>query len=290
VKRPLANVIRVLVSVAALALLLYAVGLFIRAYRWWSLIRALDPAVSYLRLVGLYFVGQFFSIFLPSAIGGDAVRALELTQDTDSSAAVGTVLLDRMTGLLALFAMGLAALPFYAAQLGAVLTAVMAAVMVGGLAVGVLVLEARFLRRVTQRLPQALSLAGEGQVARVYAAVTGCGWPAVGRALGVSFVYNVVNVFIFWLCGRSLGAGLGLGYLFAAAPLVGVAGLVPSLGGWGVREIVSTAVLSPAGTGANVAAAMGMAVGLVSLGVGLVGGVLYLFGAVGGLVRDRDDR
>ena len=30
-------------------------------------------------------------------------RALELTQDTDSSAAIGTVLLDRMSGLMVLF-------------------------------------------------------------------------------------------------------------------------------------------------------------------------------------------
>jgi uncharacterized membrane protein YbhN (UPF0104 family) len=310
VKHSWVNLVRLIVSAAALALLfatisleetlsalrqadlryllaalaLYSAGLFVRSWRWWILIRELDPSVAYRRLVRLYYIGQFFSIFLPSAIGGDAVRALELTQDTDSSAAVGTVLLDRLTGLIVLFAVGLAALPFEAARLDSLLLIVLGGVMAGGLVVGALILEAGLLRRITRRLPGALSLSGEGTLARVYAAVTGCGWPAVRTALVVSLGYNVVNVVIFWLCAQAVGAGLGLGYLLAVTPLVGVAGLLPSIGGWGVRELVSTAVFSPAGTGPNVAAAIGVAVGLVALGAGLVGGALYLFGAARGLL------
>jgi uncharacterized membrane protein YbhN (UPF0104 family) len=312
-KRRWLNILRVLVSAGALgflfwkiglgetlaalrqadlsyllaAFLLFVLSLGIRAYRWLVLIRGLDPRVPFGRLLRLYFVGQFFNTFLPSAFGGDVVRALELTQDTDTSAAIGTVLLDRMTGLLVLFVMGLAALPFHAARMEPWLIGVLIGVAGGGLAVGALVLEGRLLRRLTEWLPAGLSLAGHGPLAKVYAAVTGCGWRAVMGAFGVSVAFNLVNVAINWLCGQAVGVGAGLGYFFAVTPLIAVSGLVPSIGGWGVRETVTTALFAPTGAGANVAAALGMAVGLVTLATGLVGGCVYLVEGIRQMVAGR---
>jgi uncharacterized membrane protein YbhN (UPF0104 family) len=312
-KRSWMNVIRVLISAGALAFLFWKIGLgetlavlrradlryllaafllfvlslVIRACRWLVLLRSLDPGISFGRLLRLYFVGQFFSSFLPTQFGGDVVRALELTQDTNSSAAVGTVLLDRMTGLLVLLAMGLVVLPFHAARMEPWLVGLLLGVTVGGLVVGALVLEGRFLRRLTGRLPAAVSLAGHGPLAKVYAAVTGCGSRAVLSAFGISVVFNVVNVFINWLCGQAVGAGIGLGYFFAVTPLLSVSGFIPSVGGWGVREMVSTAIFASTGTGANVSAALGVALGGVSLGAGLVGGLLYGLGGLRGLRARR---
>ena len=310
-KKSWMNVLRILISVGALAFLfwkiglgetlvvlrradlryllaafvLYVLSLVIRAYRWLVLLRSLDPRVPFGHLVRLYFVGQFFSSFLPSQFGGDVVRALELTQDTDSSAAVGTVLLDRMTGLLSLFAMGLAVLPFHAARMEPWLAWSLCGVTGGGLIAGALVLEGRLLRRLTGRLPAALSLAGQGSLAKIYAAVTGCGWRAVLGALGVSVVFNVVNVIINWLCGQAVGTGISLGYFFAVTPLLSLSGLIPSIGGWGVREAVSTAIFAPAGTSANVSAALGVSLGGVTLAAGLVGGILYGIAGLRGLRR-----
>ncbi|MDY6878030.1 MAG: lysylphosphatidylglycerol synthase transmembrane domain-containing protein [Chloroflexota bacterium] len=307
------NVLRVLVSVGALsflfwkiglgetlavlrqsdlryllaAFLLYVLSLAIRAVRWFVLLRGLDPTVPFGRLLRLYFVGAFFNTFLPTVFGGDVVRALELTQDTDSAAAIGTVLLDRMTGLLMLFVMGLAVLPFHAARMEPWLVWLLLAVAGGGLVVGGLVLEGRFLRRLTRRLPAALSLAGQGQLAGVYAAVTGCGGRAVLSAFGISVVFNVVNVVINWLCGQALGAGIGLGYFFAVTPLLSVSGLIPSIGGWGVREAVSTAVFAPAGAGASVSLALGMSLNGVALAAGLIGGVVYGIEGLRGLRKQE---
>jgi len=257
------------------AFLLFVLSLTIRAYRWLVLLRSLDPNVPFGRLLRLYFVGAFFNAFLPTTYGGDVVRALELTQHTNPPAAVGTVLLDRLTGLLVLFAMGLAVLPFYAARMEPWLVGLLLAVAGGGLIAGALVLEGRFLRRLTGRLPAVLSLTGQGQLARVYTAVTGCGWRAVLSAFGVSVVFNVVNVVINWLCGQAVGAGIGLGYFFAVTLLLSVSGLIPSVGGWGVREAVSTVVFAPTGAGANVSAALGASLGGITLAAGLVGGALY---------------
>jgi len=300
-KRQLANVLRVLISVGGLtflflttdlrdilaelgqadlrflglAFLLFVLSLVIRAYRWFVLVRRLDPGVPFGRLLRLYFIGQFFSSFLPTGYGGDVVRALELTQDTDSSAAIGTVLLDRMTGLLVNFGIGLIVLPFTLARLEPWLAWLLVVVAGGGVVAGVLVLEGRLLRQVTGWLPARLSLAGEGTLAKIYAAITGCGWRAVLGALAVSVVFNVLNVVINWLCGKALDIGVSLGYFFVVTPLLSVATLIPSIAGWGIREPVSQALFAPTGTPGETSAALGASIGLVTLATGLVGGVVY---------------
>lgn len=203
------------------------------------------------------------------------MRALELTEDTDASAAVGTVLLDRMNGLLILLVMGLAALPFVAAQMERWLLLLLVGVAGTGLVIGFLVLEGRVLRRLTKRLPKAVSLSGQGALAQIYAAVTGCGRQAVSRASLVSVGFNLVNIVINWLCGRAVGMDIGLGYYFAATPILSVSGMIPSIGGWGVREAVSTALFSPVSVDETVAVALGVALNGVTLATGLVGGMIY---------------
>lgn len=265
------------------AFLLFVLSLVIRAYRWSVLLRGLGVRVPFARLTRLYFVGQFFSSFLPTQFGGDVMRALELTEDTDTSAAVGTVLLDRMMGLLTLFVIGLGALPFVAPKMERWLVWLILGVTGGGILVGALVLEGRLLRRLTGWLPSALSLAGQGSLAKVYAAVTGSGRRALSKAMGVSLVFNIMNIFINWCCGQAVGVGIGLGAFFATTPILSISGLIPSVGGWGVREAVSTALFTPFGADETVAVALGLALSGVTLAAGLVGGIVYGIGSLQGL-------
>jgi uncharacterized membrane protein YbhN (UPF0104 family) len=254
---------------------LFILSLVIRTWRWFVLLQGLDPTVPFGRLLRLYFVGQFFSQFLPSGFGGDVVRALELTQDTESSSAIGTVLLDRMTGLLINFAIGLIVLPFVAATLEPWLLAAILVVAGGGLIAGGLILEGRLLQRLTAWLPAKLSLTGQGPLAKIYAAITGCGWRAVLRALGVSVIFNILNVVINWLCGQALGIQVNLAYFFVVTPLLSVSMLVPSIGGWGIRENVSRALFAPTGAADETAIALGTSIGLITLAAGLVGGIVH---------------
>lgn len=270
------------------AFLLFVISLVIRTCRWFVLLRGLALGVPFGRLVHLYFVGAFFNAFLPTGFGGDVVRALELSGDTNTSAAVGTVLLDRMSGLLVLFAMGLIALPFTFTRLEPWLAGLLVGIAGGGLLAGALVLEGRFLRRVTSRLPSVFSLRGAGFLAQVYAAVTGCGRRAVLEALGVSLVFNVVNVLINWLCGLAVGIPQGPGFYFIVTPLISVTLLVPvSISGLGVRDWVAVALFGSVGVDANTAAAMSLSIYLVSAAAGLVGGMLYGIEGLRGL-RERE--
>ena len=95
------------------AMMLMILGTALRAVRWQVLLQAVDMTVPLKRLVYLYFVGAFFNIFLPTGLGGDAVKMAELARSTRRAPeAIGTTLVDRATGLWVLFVLALLALPF----------------------------------------------------------------------------------------------------------------------------------------------------------------------------------
>jgi len=95
-----------------LAFALINASMVVRAYRWQLLLVALHASVRLGRLVELYFVAGFFNSVLPSGLAGDVVRVVEAAQDVPTDVAAGTVIVDRLTGLLALFALALVALPW----------------------------------------------------------------------------------------------------------------------------------------------------------------------------------
>ena len=272
-----------------LALGLFAVSLVIRAERWAVLLRAQGMRVPFARLVYLYFVGSLFNSFLPSGYGGDVVRAMELSQDATTPAAVGTVFVDRLTGLMVLLAMGLVALPFGASLLVPWLVWALVVIGGGGLVAGALLLEGRLLRRATSWLPERFSLAGSGFLGRVYAAVTGCGRAAIARALAISLIFNVINVTMNLLCGRAVGIEVEPGYFFITAPLIALAGVVPiSVGGVGVRDWVVVALFDPVGVGSNTAVAMSLAIYALSAAAGLIPGLAYLLRGAKGIAQAPD--
>ncbi len=270
------------------AWLLFLSGIVVRVFRWRALLLGLGLRLSIWRLLKLYLIGGFFNAFLPSGFGGDVVRVLELGHDAeDSAAAFGTVLVDRMTGILSLLALGLGVLPF-ARDLTPWLRGLFVAVAGGGLIAGGLVLQGTWLRRITGWLPGKLSLVGEGKLAQVYAAVTGCGSRAIWSALLISTVFNLLNIMVHWLCARAVGIALGLDFYFVLVPLLSLTLLVPiSVGGLGARDWVAQLLVPPSVPEAQIAAWTLLIWGVTAL-AGLVGGLLYLWQGVSGLAKDSE--
>ncbi len=87
-------------------------------WRWHKLVRALDLPFRLHDAVRLGFTGLFFGIFLPGAVGGDLMKAAFLAREqTRRSAAVASVLVDRIVGLAGLFGLVVIAgwlLPWFA--------------------------------------------------------------------------------------------------------------------------------------------------------------------------------
>ena len=258
--------------------LLVNAGLVVRAYRWSILLRGLGVDIGFPRLVSLYFVGNFFNAFLPTSFGGDVMRIVEVTRDIPAGLATGTVILDRLTGLLMLFVMALAALPFRPETFPRSVLQLIIAVSIAGLVGGGLLLEGTLVRRFGRWLPSKLSPVGDGPVARVLHAVTAVGWHYLGGAFVVSLVFNTILAVWWWSAGRALAfSGVPFSYYLLVIPILSISLLIPSIGGLGPREYVAQTLFAGAGLLPGEAVALSLLVFLLQRLSGLIGGPLYLW-------------
>ncbi|MBI3766901.1 MAG: flippase-like domain-containing protein [Deltaproteobacteria bacterium] len=92
------------------ALILYALGQVMSAYRWRLIGLSVGLVDSFANYVRYYFIGMFFIFFGPSTLGGDLVRSLYLAERVGSRArAFNSVLFDRLSGVVVLVAVGASA-------------------------------------------------------------------------------------------------------------------------------------------------------------------------------------
>ena len=271
-----------------LAFGLCVLGTALRAYRWQALLVGLGLHVPIGRLIKLYFVGTFFNTFLPSGFGGDVVRVIELAQDSHRAhEATGTVLVDRLTGILVLLAMALLAMPFSLNLISPALAAAIAALAVGGLVGGWLLFQQRLLGRVIGLIPEGLPFGAKRQVEKLYAAVAGSGSRAMGQALGISLAFNVLLIFLNYSIARSVGVDVSLSYFFLFVPPTSLALMVPSVGGLGAREWAYTELWPKIGVGAAEAGAMSLLNYAVNAATGLIGAAIYVSDSLQTMIRQR---
>jgi len=224
---------------AAIAVNLVTVPMM--AWRWQILLRAKRIHMPIGWLTRTYFVSLFAGQFLPAAIGGDAVRAVELGRRThDAPEAVASVLIDRLVGLVSLVVLALAAV--IAGGGSARRPGVIAAEAAFGAAAGValaLIFSSR-LRGVVARALEPRSdghrlAAGE----RFYDALhTYRGHSRTLALVGaLALVVQLARVGVIWLLTKALGLDVPDSVILLTGPVVFASLALPvSLNGIGVRE------------------------------------------------------
>lgn len=90
-------------SIVILGFVVFFLQVLMFSFRW-QLFVSLVTKVPLLKIFKLNLVGYFFNYFIPGGVGGDIVKALELSKDksTTRSEALSTVLSDRIFGLFAM--------------------------------------------------------------------------------------------------------------------------------------------------------------------------------------------
>lgn len=264
-----------LVWVAA-GLFLIGASLVLRAWRWKVILRGAGSEIRFGRLVELYFVGNFFNAFFPSGFGGDIVRAAEAAQDVPASVATGTVILDRLTGLMALFAMALAVLPFRPAGFPQSLSLLILAVCSVGLVAGMVFMDGRLARQVIGRLPPRLQGLGGGFLEQLAAAIDTCSWRALAGAFALSLVFNLMQVGWWQAAGLALGIFLPFSFYLLIVPIMSLLLLLPSIGGLGVREVAAPYLFAGVGVVPEAAVAVSLLVFLMERLASLLGAPVYI--------------
>ncbi len=259
-----------------IAFILVNSSLVVRAYRWQILLLGLQAKVQFSRLVELYFSANFFNSVLPSGLTGDVLRAVEVAQDVPGNVAAGTVIVDRATGLMALFILALLSLPFRPSNFPAFWLVQIVAICVLGLVGGFIVLQGSLVRKFGRFVPSFLqSIWSKGD--NVLAAVAAIGWTPIWKAMGISIIFNLMQIGWWWSAGKALGYAVSINYYFLIVPMMSLAILLPSIGGLGVRELLATLLFTSAGLTIPEATALSLLVFAIERISGLLGAPIYIF-------------
>ena len=262
------------------ALGLYLVGIVICSYRWQVLLGSHDVRVPLRSLTALYFVGNFFNNILPGSISGDIVKIYQLSRYGDrSDVAVSTVLMDRITGFVALFAIAAGAVPF-AHELVPWQTSVLILVVAVGMWGAMWLFTRRsWWKGLRDRVGLLDRLTRTEKVGKVYRVLRTYDRRITARALGISLVFDASWIVVRYLIALALGVPLSIWYFLLFIPIISLVTLVPiSFSGLGVREAAYVYLFSQVGVDAPTAISMSLAFYGFRLVGGLIGGAIYALG------------
>lgn len=278
----------IIVPFLVLAVGLQIAGVAVSALKWWLLLRASDHHVPYLWAIRAYFIGQFFNNFLPTMIGGDAVRVYQLnTRIHRPATAIASVFVERLTGFLALVVIASVSLALSVqvlADTSQLLWAAVWCILIAGGALVVALFAAPIARLLT-RIHLSNVLDWRGKLQSISQSLAGYYTHRRTFALAVviSFGYQFVWIASNYAVARSLGIDVPFTFMTLMVPVSDIIGLVPIfLNNLGAREGTFVVMLGQLGTSAALALSLAFLVFLVRLVVSLLGGVLYVFGGLAG--------
>jgi len=263
-----------LAGVLGAALMLLS-GQSIAALRWKLIMGPGSPPWGY--LARLYVIGGFFSLFLPTAVGGDAVRALAAARETSRpGGVVASVLLDRAIGMFAMvcYALIAAALaPIFAQQLfeAARLKLPGQGLLLLGVAVAVAIVAVVWFGRKSRPLRQGVNDAVH--LVRELARTPG----SLVAAIALGFVVQGLYILLWLVLARAMHLPIAPLTLFFAVPVVTAFAMLPiTLNGLGVREGAWLLLLSGSGIPPAQIVTFSLLYFAANLITGLVGGILFM--------------
>ncbi len=217
------------------AVAFYWAGQILSAYKWQLLLRARGTDVSLAQCCRIYAAGMFGNLWLPTNVGGDALRAtlvIKSAPNLGRADALASIAVERLTGFAALLiiAAGALLLRGASAQGWQTLAIALAIFVVLGALCWIL---SRINHPKIARLQSALAFYARSQHRAVMA-----------QAMALSLLFQVsqvlLNIALAWASGLDLPARI----FWWLGPLLSLSGLIPAgIGGLGVREAAAVALL-----------------------------------------------
>ncbi len=251
-------------------------------FRWEMLLKAAKIQLPLKRVIISYAGGVFFNLFLPSTIGGDLMRSIDLATHTKKPRqVVATVLLDRISGYVGLVTLTLLAVLFgwRLIQDRSVLFSVAMITFVL-----IIVLSVLFNKPLYEKINKILYSPRAG---RLREAVKDLHQEMhifrhhkrmIINNLICSLLIQVVVPVTFFIIALSLGIRINIIYFFVFIPIISAISLLPiSLGGLGLRDAMTIFFFAKAGMSQGSAFAMSLLGFSFILISGLIGGLIYVF-------------
>lgn len=269
------------------AILVSAFALYFMAYvfcllRWQMLLKACGIHLSLKRTIISFSGGIYFNTFLPSTVGGDFIRSIDLSTHTQKPRQViATVLLDRLSGFVALIVLALSAL-----LIGWKLIEEKTVLLSVGIITTILliILGILFNNFLFSKVNKFFTYFGAGKIANALKNLHGeihafkRHKTVIIKNLLISLLVQVISPLTFYMIALSLGVEIDLIYFFVFLPIIGAVALLPiSIGGLGLRDAATVFFFAKVGVAKDLSFAMSLLNSSFILMYAAIGGLIYVF-------------
>ena len=250
-------------------------------FRWFIFIRALDLSATTKNVILHYFYGLFGNLFLPTAIGGDLLKAVGLCKSsTQKPRVVASILLDRLSGFASIAIIATLAFVFGYSYINDN-TLIIPIILMGAGAVMIATILLNetaysFFCQAFNRFPRFknnlmtmhydIALLKESHKSR-----------EGGKAILVSCLSQTMFILSYYFVAKALHQDIALIYFFIFIPMISVISSFPSIGGLGVREVGAVYLFGKIGLESGIAVSLTLISFLFVIVTGLIGGALYVY-------------
>jgi len=256
-------------------------GVAVSAKKWQMLLKIKGSGIPFLTAWKYYYIGTFFNAFLPTSVGGDAIKAYALSKNLERrEEAFSSVIMDRMTGLIAV--LGIGSVSLVAGWKIIPEAALMLCLPIFILPVILLLLTfktdifGRMIKwRIFYRFGKFRDFVEKTYVSvREYKNMKGELLPV----MLISLFYHFLLVMNNYVLSIALGLDIPIHYFFVFIPVAEILVFLPvTLQGFGVREGTYVALFSSVNLESAKSFALGFSDQIVKLIGNAIGGFVYLF-------------
>jgi uncharacterized protein (TIRG00374 family) len=249
-------------------------------YRWRMLLVAIGVNLPAKEIITPFLGGIFFSLFLPSTIGGDVVRGADLALYTKKTKEVlASVLLDRLSGYIGMVLVVVLALSFgykYVRQPSIIISTLILCLV---LASALLVLFNPFVFKIINNILPSNN--------RVTAVLKNMHQEVFAFRLNPKLLFNnlffslfiqILGPIISYLVALALHTKISIIYFLVLMPIIGAISMLPiSIGGLGLRDASSIFFFTKVGVSKDIAFAISLLGFFFILITGIAAGIIYFF-------------
>ena len=264
---------------------------YLLALRWRILLRCKRIGVPFKTLVGLQFLGFFFSTVLPTSIGGDIFKIWRFKKIFGKGTeALASIFAGRVIGVVSLLSFFVFVILFnfkYIQSLEVNLLPPLLLILILG--VFFIVFWKSFLRlKIVKKILKIFKLESKvPEFQKSFSEYKTCHFSLVSSFL-ISFVILFLTIGYNFLVARSLSLEVSFQSFLIFIPLIFLLTLLPfTINGWGIREGAYIFFFMQAGMAKEEALAIDIIIIFLSLLLCLPGGFIYLKENITGLFSER---
>lgn len=279
-----------------LAFSIQIITILLSALRWRIVLENFGVFQTWYALTRLLFIGCFFNIFLPSAIGGDVFRSYFLSKGTGRgmSTTLTSTLLERSAGLCALLMIGLASSLWTEQELfGFSNFYIFLAISVVYMATNVMLFHHWTHKLVTSLLSRFRFHSLAEKMELVYHGLNELkkNLHGIVVALTLSLLLQLGTVLVAWLAAQTISLNAPFTLFLVFIPMINLTIMIPlTINGIGLRESAYYLLFSEAGVAPEMSVTLSLLVFIVTIGSAFPGLVYYSLQKQINIHKDKFER